>query len=391
LKRALFIDDDEDDVLLTLAELRRGGYRPEWARVDTEDTLVAALQDGPWDLITCDWVMPGFSGPAALELLRRHKVDAPIIVVTGQVGEEYAVTAMKAGAHDFVGKHDLVRLLPAVERELREVAERRAHRQVEARVRFQADLLDAVGQAVIAGDLDGRITYWNRAAETLYGWSAAEAIGQRISDLAPDEEKLGAEHVFAALSVSDSWTGEIRGRHRDGHEIAISVTISAVRNDAAVLTGVIGVSKDISERKAAAETIAAVAARQAEILDALPAHVAVLDADGTITAVNRAWRQFAGANELTDAVCGVGINYFAVCMRATGADAADARAAERGIRSVIDGGAISFEHEYACHSPSEERWFRVMVAPLRTGGVGAVVLHINVTERVVAERARVSR
>lgn len=391
MKRALFIDDDEDDVLLTLAELRRGGYRPEWVRVDTADTLVAALQDGSWDLITCDWVMPGFSGPAALELLRRHKVDAPIIVISGQVGEEYAVTAMKAGAHDFVGKHDLVRLLPAVERELREVAERRAHRLVEARVRFQADLLDAVGQAVIAGDVDGRITYWNRAAEALYGWSAAEALGQSIFDLVPGEEKLAAEHVLAALSASDSWTGEILGRHRDGRRIAISATLSAVRDGAGVLTGVIGVSSDISERKTAAEAIAAIAARQAEILDALPAHVAVLDVDGTISAVNRAWREFARANELTDVDCGVGTNYFAVCMRATGADADDARAVESGVRAVIDGRATSFEHEYACHSPWEERWFRVMVAPLRTGGAGAVVLHINVTERVVAERARMAR
>jgi DNA-binding response OmpR family regulator len=94
----LLVEDDEDDALLVVRELERGGYEPSWERVDTATALVSAIEREPWDVITCDWVMPQFSAPVALALLREHRVDAPIIIVTGEVGEEVAVTGMKAGA-----------------------------------------------------------------------------------------------------------------------------------------------------------------------------------------------------------------------------------------------------------------------------------------------------
>ena len=110
--RLLLIDDSPDDALLVVLELNQGGYDVTSERVDTAAALSEALERGGWDAITCDWVMPRFSAPAALELIRERHCEVPVIVVSGQVGEEVAATAMRAGAHDYVSKSKLARLVP---------------------------------------------------------------------------------------------------------------------------------------------------------------------------------------------------------------------------------------------------------------------------------------
>ena len=116
----LLIEDSEDDAALVMRALRRGGYDPTFERVDTAAAMRAALDQHPWDLVISDYSMPQFTGPAALQLLQAGGIDLPFIMVSGTIGEETAVTAMKAGAHDFLMKGNLTRLIPAVARELRE-------------------------------------------------------------------------------------------------------------------------------------------------------------------------------------------------------------------------------------------------------------------------------
>jgi signal transduction histidine kinase len=122
--RILFVEDREKDVELLVLELRRGGYDLVHERVDTPEAFGAALDRQGWDIILCDYLMPRFSAPAALALVKEKKVDLPFIVVSGTVGEETAVEALRAGAHDFMAKDTLARLLPAIDRELREAASR---------------------------------------------------------------------------------------------------------------------------------------------------------------------------------------------------------------------------------------------------------------------------
>lgn len=130
------------------------------------------------------------------------------------------------------------------------------------------------------------------------------------------------------------------------------------------------------------------AATQAAILDALPAHVALIDATGVIRVVNAAWRRFAEANALGMPDSAIGQNYLAVCAQATGADSAEAQPAADGIGRVLGRQARDFSLEYPCHAPHEQRWFRLMVSPLRAAGVsGAVVMHVDITERKLAELA----
>src|SRR5215207_2795737 len=124
--KVLLVEDSEDDALLLVRRLRRGGYDPTWERVDTSADMEAALDGRNWDLIISDHSMPAFSSLAALGLLRRKGfVDLPFIIVSGRIGEDAAVAAMKAGAHDYLMKDNLARLNSAIERELRDAEVRR--------------------------------------------------------------------------------------------------------------------------------------------------------------------------------------------------------------------------------------------------------------------------
>jgi signal transduction histidine kinase len=129
--RVLIVDDSTDDALLLLRMLRHAGFTPTSQRVDTPDTMAVALATSTWDVVISDWSMPQFSAQAAFAMLQEHDVDVPFIIVSGTIGEETAVEALRAGAHDFMLKEKLSRLGPAVERELREAELRRAQRRLQ--------------------------------------------------------------------------------------------------------------------------------------------------------------------------------------------------------------------------------------------------------------------
>jgi DNA-binding NtrC family response regulator len=130
--KALIIEDSAEDAQLLVHELNEGGYQVTPHRVETEEALRLALAGQTWDICFCDFTMPRFSGKAALEIIKASGFDLPFIYVSGTIGEDVAVEAMKSGAHDYVMKNNLTRLAPAVERELREARLRREHRILEA-------------------------------------------------------------------------------------------------------------------------------------------------------------------------------------------------------------------------------------------------------------------
>ncbi len=118
--KVLIVEDSPDDAALVLRELRRGEYDPVWERVETAEAMNAALERAEWDVILSDYTMPNFSAFQALETLKSKQLDIPFIIISGTIGEETAVLALKAGAQDYLIKGRLARLVPALEREIRE-------------------------------------------------------------------------------------------------------------------------------------------------------------------------------------------------------------------------------------------------------------------------------
>jgi signal transduction histidine kinase len=140
----LFVEDSEDDMLLQVRELRRGGYEPTYERVETADAVKAALLRPGWDLVLSDYALPRLNGLEVLRLVQETGLDLPFILISGTIGEDVAVECMKAGAHDYLLKDSLARLVPAVQRELRDVADRRRRRQAERALRESQSLLSLI-------------------------------------------------------------------------------------------------------------------------------------------------------------------------------------------------------------------------------------------------------
>jgi diguanylate cyclase (GGDEF)-like protein len=156
--RVLIVEDSEDDALLLIRHIRKGGYTPTVLRVDSLDGIRQAFSDTVWDIVISDHNLPEFDSIAALNAVREIAMDVPVLIVSGSIGEEVAVSAMKAGASDYIMKDNLARLVPAVERELREAGSRRKRRKAEETLRYMAHH-DALTDLVNRAEFERRLGY----------------------------------------------------------------------------------------------------------------------------------------------------------------------------------------------------------------------------------------
>ena len=159
--RLLLVEDSKHDATLLIEHLRAGGYDPEFRRVDTAEALSSALEHHEWDMVIADYTMPGFSGTAALSIVRSRGLEVPFIFVSGTIGEDIAVEAMKNGADDYIIKNNLNRLIPAINRELRDAEVRRERTRAEERIRHLA-YYDALT------DLPNRTLFQNRLEQAVH-------------------------------------------------------------------------------------------------------------------------------------------------------------------------------------------------------------------------------
>jgi len=250
LLRLLIVEDSEDDALLLVRELERGGYEALFERVQTPAQMAAALDAQSWDLVVSDYSMPQFSGSAALALCQRRKLDVPFIIVSGRIGEEIAVEMMRAGAHDYVMKDDLARLVPAVERELRAAQEREIHRRAEAARAHLASIVETCEDAIISNTLDGTILSWNAGAERTYGYSADEMIGRSISLLIPSARRGELLEIRESIERGERMERiETIRLRKDGRPIDISTTVSPLKDAEGRVRGASIVDRDTTQRR----------------------------------------------------------------------------------------------------------------------------------------------
>jgi PAS domain S-box-containing protein len=260
----LIVEDLESDARLLELHLQDAGYAPTVLRVETREAMSAALDRQAWDVIIADYKLPRFGGLEALALVKENGLDVPFIVVSGQITEDTAVAAMKAGAHDYVMKDNLARLAPAVQRELREAEDRRQRRHAQEKLKAEQVFRQAIENSVPAGiaavDLDGRQAYVNPAFCAMVGWSEAELVGARPPFVYWPPEQI--ENITDALAkvVEDSAPVgglELRFRRRTGERIDVLLQITPLKDAFGNVTGWVSSASDITERKRAETRLAA--------------------------------------------------------------------------------------------------------------------------------------
>ena len=510
--KVLIIEDNDDDAYLLLRHLR-DSFDVEFKRVDTADATRAALANETWEIILSDFRMPTFSAPEALSLAKELQPGIPFIIISGTIGEETAVKAMLAGADDFFIKGNLRRLVPAIERDLREAQIRREKREAEIRLRLA---ISAAGLGVWEWHLISNRAVWSPECYEVFGvdefgetfeeflqfiipedrerasLAAQEAIENHhqlniefrirnargdlrwLSNLGTVEydaegkpirmigtvqditERKSAESLvresemnYRALieaSTSFTWTldengpapdafawfSELSGRelrsiddivdtvHPDDldslqrkwqeaiNNKSVFSTVARFRSAAGgfrflAVRGVqvfnddgsfrrwVGTLNDITERKSAEDELRRSEAFNRAVLDSMTSNIAVLDQNGCVRTLNRSWREFVldnpGLPPESQLKVEIGANYPEAAAGDAPAHGEGSEEIAQGIRDVLNGKQGDYFEEYCVKISGVERWFYMLVSPLKTREGGAVVSHTDISSLKAAEEA----
>lgn len=256
--RVLIVEDSEDHTLLLLRELKRGGYDPISQRVDTASDMKEALKKQSWDIVIADHNMPQFSAPAALNLLKETGVDQPFIIVSGAIGEDMAVNAMKSGASDYIYKGNLSRLIPAVEREMQEVQVRQERKQAKEDLKLSEEKFGTLFHnandiiclyELLDNGLPGRFIEVNDVACRKLGYTRDDFFSLTPMDLGLLQNTDGNCNVMQKLLNQDDVTFETSFVSKDKKVIPVEVSshIFWLKRTRSVFS----ICRDISERKQA--------------------------------------------------------------------------------------------------------------------------------------------
>ncbi|MGL1863027.1 MAG: ATP-binding protein [Pseudodesulfovibrio sp.] len=261
--RVLVIEDSEDDALLTLRELRKGGYEPEWRVVETPQDLTKALDEEQWDIILSDFQMPAFDGREALRMVNEKGIDVPFIVISGVLVEENAVEVLKEGASDYVKKGNWARLIPAVGRELREAQSRRERKyaqeeQNKAQERYRILFQSAV-EGIFRSSASGQFVSANPAMAQLLGFSTPNELIEAYTDLSTQlyVQLSSRETLLQTIKSTGFLNGfEAEVYRKDGSRTWLSLNSRGVFDDNGELEFIEGFTMDITERKRAEDELA---------------------------------------------------------------------------------------------------------------------------------------
>ena len=382
----LLVEDDEDDFLLTrdlLGDFTSHECEIEWAA--TYEAAKRAMAEKTFDICLVDYRLGSNTG---LELIREAVAEnfcAPMILLTGQDDHAVDLETMKAGAADYLikGKMEAVTL----ERAIRYALERkRAEDALSQAAKRERAMIDNALDVICTIDGEGRFISINPACFRMWGYEPEELIGRPFIDFVAEEDISKTIEMDAGILSGEQTTDfENRYRHKNGTLVNIRWTSYWSESEQLIFA----VAHDITESKQIEKVLKAgeimqrqLAARQSGILDALPAHICLLDSAGNILEVNNEWKQFATANGYKGINFGVGSNYVETCNNATGDCSEGAKQAAEICLAVLSGESSFHEMEYPCHSPTEKRWFKQTITSLNKEKLsGAVVMHVNITER----------
>ncbi len=250
----LIVEDSESDALLIVRMMTKAGYSISYERVETAEQMRGALKQHAWEMVISDFSMPELDGFASLKILQETGFDIPFIVVSGTMGEDTAVAMMKAGAHDYLMKNKMTRLVPAVERELKQAKERIERKRLsienaENEKKF-TDLVAQSPDGIFIIDLDGEFLLVNDAICKGLGFSREEFLTLTIQDIIPEQyftqSKNGIEQFVLGKNRGEVTEYILRGKDEKIHYVEVVLAPYYKGKD---IIGVQGIARDITSRK----------------------------------------------------------------------------------------------------------------------------------------------
>ena len=293
----LLVEDNPDDADLLVHRLRHEGYQVQFQRVETQDQFISALQSNP-DIILADWNLPNFSGLQALHIKGEQQIDIPFIIISGSIGEESAVQAMRMGANDYLLKDRPERLGQAIFNALEQKKLRNQKYQDEEILQFQADLLENVHDAIYALDHQMVFTYWNRTAQTIFGFAVEEVIGQQEQAILHTESiNIPYDQIFHQLQQKNDIRVNLLQQNKEGHTFFIESNIKTLRDKQGKISGYVFANRDITKRKIAEESLAISEAKYREFINASVDIFILKDHNLRIIMCNKALQRFLDKTE----------------------------------------------------------------------------------------------
>ena len=298
----LFVEDSPADAVMINHELRRRGLLFRLTRVDTKERFLHELEHDPPDVILSDHGLPSFDGFTALAMARNLCPDVPFIFVTNSMGEELAIETFESGATDYVLKNKLYKLVPAVERALREAEERAPLKAQEQALReneehFRMFMEGVKDYAIFMLDTEGRVTSWNAGAQWIYGYRAAEVQGQHWSLFYPPAEVAEGKPARGLKAAAAEGRFEEEGLRsgRRGKQFWANVVVSALRDKKGKLRGFAVVTRNITERKEAEAALRQSEERFRRMVEEVKDYaIYMLDPEGRVTTWNAGAERIEG-------------------------------------------------------------------------------------------------
>ena len=295
--RILLLEDQDADARLVLRELTTAGFDAHITRVQTEEDYLAALSPS-LDIILADFSMPQFDALRALELLKKHEVDVPVIIISGSIGEDLAVRALQQGAHDYLLKDRLGRLGPAIRQALESKRLHREQQEAQEQLRIQSQALAAAANGILITEKNGNIVWANPAFTEITGYALDEVRGKNPRFL--NSGKHGPpffEELWKTILSGRVWKGELVNRRKDGSLYFAEQTITPVRDAAGEVSRFIAIEQDIGERKRTEESLRETNEKLQSLVRAAPLAIIILDRAARVLQWNPAAERIFGWTE----------------------------------------------------------------------------------------------
>jgi PAS domain S-box-containing protein/putative nucleotidyltransferase with HDIG domain len=305
--RVLMVDDSEDDVLLIIRDLKRGGYNPVYERVQTASSMKKALKEKQWDIILCDYKMPKFDAPSALAILKETNLDIPAIIISGTIGEETAIECMRLGARDYFMKSKLSRLCAAIARELEEAEIREKQKQAESQKEAVLEelhqseekyrtILENMQDAYFEVDLAGNFTFFNDAMCHDFGYSKDELMGMNYRQYTDHGNAKILFQAYNKVYTSGESLKELFWQitRKDGSKKYIEGSVSLRKDSSGKPIGFRGIIRDVTERKRTEQELRESEKYFKEITENSSDIIIITDKNGDIKYCSRSVERFIG-------------------------------------------------------------------------------------------------